>query len=67
MDSRQQCAAYLVVLGRSTMARFGSIRFSGIRLCRLGISSIGLGLGSIDFEGGKIVRSEFDGSGSGGI
>lgn len=33
------------------MARFGSIGFSGIRFSRLGINSVGLGLGSIDFEG----------------
>ena len=30
-------------------------------------ASIGLGLGSIDFEGGKFSGNEFDGSGSGGI
>ena len=53
--------------GRSKMATFGSIGFSGIQFRRLRINSIGLGLGSIDFEGGNIVGSEFDGSGSGGI
>jgi len=58
---------YRVAAGKSKMARFGSIGFSGIQFRRLRINSIGLGLGSIDFEGGNIFGSEFDGRESGGI